>query len=63
MMDWRRKLSDDIRTLRAVAGAEQVTVTLTAEQADALARGLDLWANCTPAPRGISAARVIGDRA
>lgn len=60
MTDWRTRLALDIRYLRGGCGATEITITLTAAQADALTRGLDLWATCTRDQTDGHPARVTG---
>lgn len=60
MADWRTRLALDIRYLRGGCGANEVTITLNAAQADTLARGLDLWATCTRDQTDGTPARVSG---
>lgn len=46
-MDWRRQIAADIRALLGAAGADEVQITLPAEQAEQMARGMELWASIT----------------
>lgn len=60
MADWRTRLAASIREMRGPLGATEVTITLNAAQADALARGMELWATCTRDQTDGTPARVTG---